>query len=424
MSLRALITQLTASTVHKPPRLFTSLAASAYKTMQSVSLRPSGGSRAPFVQTSASVPLAAAPKAQAPVVSPVVARPSGGTRTLIAQSPKSVSDKRLLIRSQASKADASDAKSTPSSSVNDSQKTVVITGGNTGIGFEAAKALGQQGYNVTITTRSDEKGKSAVDRLQAEIPSGTFSYQLLSLDDLSSVRDFSKRMCDNGAPIDVLLNNAGVMACPEMKTKDGFEYQLGVNHLGHFVLTSGLLPLMTDSGRSSRIINVASSAQLFGDISFDDPNWQTRKYQNWAAYGQSKLANVFFTFELAQRLPVPAQVTANCLHPGVVATELARYLQPEDSPAFVKALAEFVNRNFLKTPVQGAQTSIYLASSPEVEGVSCKYFIDSKPSTASYKAYDADARARFWDLSCELTDTQFDVAALAKASAGKEVLLA
>lgn len=231
-------------------------------------------------------------------------------------------------------------------------------------------------------------------------------------------------MCDEGNPIDVLLNNAGVMACPEMKTADGFEYQLGVNHLGHFVLTSDLLPLMSDPSRSSRIINVASSAQLFGDISLDDPNWQTRRYQNWAAYGQSKLANVFFTFELAKRLPTAAQITANCLHPGVVATELARYLQPEDSPAFVKAIAEFVNGTFLKTPVQGAQTSIYLASSPEVEGVSAKYFVDCKPATASYKAYDAGARARFWDLSCELTDTAFDVEALAKAASVKETMLA
>lgn len=161
-------------------------------------------------------------------------------------------------------------------------------------------------------------------RLRAAAPRGSFEARTLVLDDLSAVKDFIKTTLDHSdQPIDVLVNNAGVMACPEMRTKDGFEYQLGVNHLSHFALTTGLLPLMTDPARESRIVTVSSSAHLFGRINFEDINCR-RNYQPWLAYGQSKLANVLFALELAKRLPHTAQLTSNALHPGVVNTELSR----------------------------------------------------------------------------------------------------
>lgn len=301
---------------------------------------------------------------------------------------------------------------------NDSRK-VIITGGNTGIGFETAKALAKSGYeHIVVACRNAEKGDEAAKALSAFAPPGvSVKNELLSLDDLSSVRDFVKRMQDDGTPVDVLLNNAGVMACPEAKTKDGFEYQLGVNHLGHFVLTAGLLPLMIDPSRSSRIINVSSSAQLFGDINFSDPNYSSGGYQPWVAYGQSKLANAMFSLELAKRLPLGANVTSNSLHPGVVNTELARHIKSDNPNPFEEAMFKVMNTVLsIKTPEDGAATSIHLASSPEVEGITGKYYVDSKPAVASWKVYVNDTREKFWDLSSELTGEAFDVAALTSNS--------
>lgn len=299
------------------------------------------------------------------------------------------------------------------------RKRVIITGGNTGLGFETAKALAMSGYQeIVLACRNAEKGEAAAKKLSAAAPAGvSFKNELLCLDDLSSVRDFVKRMQDDSTPIDVLLNNAGVMACPEAQTKDGFEYQLGVNHLGHFVLTAGLLPLMSDPARSTRIVNVSSLAQLWGDINFDDPNYKNG-YQAWTAYGQSKLANAMFSLELSNRIPVSANVTSNSLHPGIVNTELSRHIKADNTSAVADFLLQGMAKILgMKTPEEGAQTQIYMARSPEVEGITGKYYIDSKPAIASWKVYNDDTRKRFWDLSCEMTGETFDVEALTSGSA-------
>ncbi|WPT13480.1 Retinol dehydrogenase 13 [Picochlorum sp. SENEW3] len=214
------------------------------------------------------------------------------------------------------------------------RKTALISGANTGIGFETAKSLLNQGYNVIIGCRDESKGQAAKKRLdEVEAPGhpGTCEVGVFDLARLSSVRDYSKRVLDEGKPIDILLNNAGVMACPEMRTNENFEYQFGVNHLGHFLLTYKLMPLVEAAARQSgdaRIINVASSAHYPGTIDFDDLQWQQKEYSKWGAYSQSKLANVMFSYELAKRVPAGLDLTVNALHPGVVATELGRYLFP------------------------------------------------------------------------------------------------
>lgn len=192
------------------------------------------------------------------------------------------------------------------------------------------------------------------------------------------------------------------MACPKMETKDGFEYQLGVNHLGHFLLTNMLLPLVNTQG--GRIISVASAIHLLPGttINFDDLQ-STKEYDPWKAYAQSKLANVLFAYELSRRVATTG-ITVNALHPGVVATELGRYLLPDSqdsAPWWSTALVSFA-KNFALTPEQGAKTSVYLASSAEVAGVTGKYFDNCKPTTSSKVSYDADMARRLWDVSSEL----------------------
>ncbi|EIE22630.1 NAD(P)-binding protein [Coccomyxa subellipsoidea C-169] len=283
----------------------------------------------------------------------------------------------------------------------------ILWGANTGIGFETANSLASQGYATVLACRDINKGRAARDKIKAGLPGAKVEAVSLDLADLSTIRSFATKALDGGRPLDVLVNNAGmllvpcVMATPELRTKDGFELQLGTNHLGHFLLTTMLLPLLTDPSRPSRIVNVSSSAHMFGRINFEDLQ-SRQKYQPWVAYGQSKLANVLFTYELARRLPLDANVTVNALHPGVVQTELQRYLVPDPVPWWQVPLLKAASV-FLKTPVQGAATSIYLASSPEVEGVSSKYWVDCQPKASSKASYDTDVARKLWEVSQELT---------------------
>jgi len=289
-------------------------------------------------------------------------------------------------------------------------KTALITGGNTGIGYETAASLLEKGYDVILGCRNEEKGRAAMKKLEPFARKGGSSTDLAVFDlaDLNSVSEYTKRALDEGRPIDVLLNNAGIMACPLMRTKQGFEQQIGVNHLGHFMLTNNLMPLLEKSAaehQDARIINVASSAHYPGTIDFNDMSWENKEYSKWGAYCQSKLANVMFSYELSRKLQ-NSGITVNALHPGVVATELGRYLFPsltseEEIPWWSKPLLS-VATSFLLTPEQGAQTSIYLASSPDVTGVTGKYYDSCKPKTSSNKSYDLEKQKKLWDLSEEL----------------------
>eukprot|EP00798_Chlamydomonas_sp_ICE-L_P009169 gene9169-16301_t len=226
---------------------------------------------------------------------------------------------------------------------------------------------------------------------------------MLDLADLESVRDCSARLLDKGAAFDVVLNNAGVMACPKMETVQGHEYQLGVNHLGHFLLTKELLPALEAANKPVRIINVASSAHQFGKIDFNDIN-RDKNYQPWDAYGQSKLANVMFTYELDRILKDNKMITTNALHPGVVRTELGRYLLDGNANPLIVGLGVAFANVFLKSPQQGAETSIFLASSPNVEGKSGKYYSDCKVTATTPASNDKAVASKLWQLSEELTE--------------------
>ncbi|KAI8470993.1 MAG: hypothetical protein J3K34DRAFT_418672 [Monoraphidium minutum] len=279
-------------------------------------------------------------------------------------------------------------------------KHIVITGANTGIGFEAALDLAGKGYDVTLACRNDDKAAAAAKRIRDAVAGAKVETLRLDLADLDSVRDASKQLLDSAKPIDVLLNNAGVMACPYMETKQGFEYQFGTNHLGHFLLTTMLLPKLQQNPGPVRIVNVASAAHAFGKIDFDSFR-KPKDYKEWPFYGQSKLANILFTYELARRLSSPGSPTVNALHPGVVRTELGRYLLSEDASFVTKAMWALMIP-FTKTPVQGAQTSIYLASSPEAEGISGKYWDNCKPISSTPGSYDTDVAKRLFEVSQEL----------------------
>ena len=274
-------------------------------------------------------------------------------------------------------------------------KTVVITGGNTGIGKETAVDLAKRGAKVIVGCRNLEKGKEALKEIQERSGSTNVYLEHLDLASLDSVRTFADSILKSESRLDILINNAGVMMCPYQKTKDGFEIKFGTNHLGHFLLTMLLLDRLKKSA-PSRIVNVSSIGHSLGSgkIHFDDINFE-KDYSPYEAYFHSKLANVLFTRELSKRLE-GSHVTANSLHPGAVRTDLERHF------TFLQTLMVPARWYMYKSPEQGAQTSIYCAVSEEMEGVSGKYLADCAIKEPSKGAQDDDAAMKLWELSLKL----------------------
>jgi NAD(P)-dependent dehydrogenase (short-subunit alcohol dehydrogenase family) len=235
-------------------------------------------------------------------------------------------------------------------------------------------------------------------------------FRALDLADVGSTRDFANAYLDDfGGALDVLVNNAGVMAVPSLeRTRDGFELQVGVNHLGHHALTAGLFPALRAS-EDGRVATVSSEAHKIAarGLARDDL-FGEKKYSAWGQYGQSKLANVLFAFELARRCP--ANVSSATLHPGAVDTELGRFLQPPEDEVtwWQKRLFEFVRDNFLKTPEQGAATSVYLARDIAKGEANGKYYVDCREKTPAKNCFDEEDAAWLWQRSAELTGVSFD----------------
>ncbi|NXB96334.1 RDH12 dehydrogenase, partial [Vidua chalybeata] len=247
-------------------------------------------------------------------------------------------------------------------------KVVIITGANTGIGKETARDLAQRG-KVIIACRDTAKAEAAANEIRAETGNQQVIVKKLDLADTKSIREFAERFLAEEKELHILINNAGVMLCPYSKTADGFEMHLGVNHLGHFLLTFLLLERLKQSA-PARIVNVSSLAHHGGRIRFHDLHGE-KSYNRGLAYCHSKLANVLFTRELARRLQGKFQrqagFTANALHPGSVSSELVRH-------SFVMTWLWKIFSFFLKTPCEGAQTSIYCAVAEELESVTGQYF--------------------------------------------------
>ncbi len=272
-------------------------------------------------------------------------------------------------------------------------KVVLITGATNGIGLESARAIAKMGARVVIVGRNPQKTQEVAAQLTRE--SGTEVSGIVG--DLSLMREVRKvaaEFRERFDRLDVLLNNAGAVFTTHQRTDEGNEMTFALNHLSYFLLTHLLLDMLKASA-PSRIVNVSSSAHRIGGLDFD--NLQSEKgYNAFAAYGRSKLENVMFTYELARRLEGTG-VTANALHPGVVRTGFGH-----NNGGIVSA-ATRVLQLFGISAEQGAQTSIYLATSPEVEGVSGKYFEKSKPVKSSPASYDEAAWKRLWEISEALT---------------------
>jgi len=274
-------------------------------------------------------------------------------------------------------------------------KTALVTGATSGIGFQTALGLAREGANVVLGGRDEDRARRAVDAIRREINGPQIDYLIADLSSMAGVRSFAAYYLDQYSRLDILVNNVGGFFLSRQLSVDGYEKTFALNHLSYFLLTELLRDLLIASA-PARIVNVSSEAHRNSMINFDDPQL-TRRYWGLTAYGQSKLANVLFTYELAHRL-VDTGVSVNALHPGFVRTSLGtKNLNP--------IFAALVWVGFLggMSPEKGAKTSLLLASSPELEGVTCKYFSAGKQVRTSRRSYNKETAERLWDLSEELT---------------------
>jgi len=266
-------------------------------------------------------------------------------------------------------------------------RVCVVTGASGGIGRATAAGLAARGATVVLLVRSRERGQAALDEIARQTGSRALRLVLADLSRQADVRRAADEILSAFGAVHVLVNNAAAYAGRRHLTADGIELQWAVNHLAPFLLTNLLLPGLT-AGRPSRVVAVSSNAHLDGELRRDDLEMRRRRYRGFRQYCNTKLANVLFTRELARRAAAQG-VTANAMHPGVVATELLLNGFPPLR----------LVRRFLRTPEQGAATAVYLAADPAVAAVSGEYFIDSRPVPLTPKALDDDAALRLWELS-------------------------
>ncbi len=273
-------------------------------------------------------------------------------------------------------------------------KICLVTGATSGIGQVTARALAEQGAHVIIVGRNQAKCSATVNQIQQQTGNRAVEYLLADLSSQSAVRQLAQEFKNRYQQLHVLVNNAGAIFFQRQVTVDGIEMTFGLNHLGCFLLTWLLLDVIRASA-PARIVNVASRAHERARINFDDLQG-TKSYNAMRAYGQSKLANILFTYELARRL-AETRVTANALHPGVVGTGFAA-----NNGSLVR-LGLRLYRFFVLSPEQGAETSIYLATSPEIQSITGRYFVDKQAVSSSPVSYDAAVAARLWQVSMQMT---------------------
>ncbi len=294
-----------------------------------------------------------------------------------------------------------------------SGKTIIVTGGNSGIGFEAVKQFVRKGAHVVLACRDMEKARAAIASLTSEHRTASLEPMQLDLASLESVRGFAAAFLAGHKTLDVLCNNAGVMALPYRKTADGFEMQFGTNHLGHFALTGLLLdPLLATP--AARVVNVSSGAHRMGSIHFDDLQWE-RSYRKWAAYGQSKLANLLFTYELQRKLTAAsaAPITVAC-HPGYAATNLQAAGPRMEGSTWMESLSELGNRIAAQSAAMGALPTLYAATAPAVRGGDYigpdgfgELWGHPKKVPSNTRSHDTAVAAKLWEVSEQLTGVRY-----------------
>ena len=285
-------------------------------------------------------------------------------------------------------------------------RVAIVTGANSGIGWDTARVLAQKGARVIMACRNMEKANHAANKIRLLDPAGEVVVMQLDLGDLDSVRAFASAFREQYAQLDLLINNAGVMMPPYGKTVQGFEQQFGINHLGHFALTGLLLNLLTTTS-GARIVTVSSGSHNFGIINFDDLNWE-RGYPAQRAYGQSKLANLLFTYELQRKLVAAGQDTlAVAAHPGWTATNLQQH----------SSIIERLNPLFAQTTAMGVLPTLYAAVAPDVRGG--EYFgpdgfmeMRGYPTKvgSNQRSHDEAVAQRLWKVSEDLTQVHYQLA--------------
>jgi NAD(P)-dependent dehydrogenase (short-subunit alcohol dehydrogenase family) len=302
-----------------------------------------------------------------------------------------------------------------------SGRSTIVTGANSGLGFHVALGLARGGARVVLACRNEDRGQAALERLRAVVPSADVELRLLDLADLSSVHAFASRVEE---PIDLLVNNAGVMALPRRRTADGFEVQIGTNHLGHFALPGLLMERLLES-RDARVVTVASEAHVLGRINLDDLHGE-RRYQRWLAYAQSKLANLLFSFELQRRAEAAdAPLRSVAAHPGWAATRLQFAGAEMDSGLFGRvqgAAMKVVNAVVAQSDAQGALPLLYAATMEPPGG---SYIGPDGPRglrgypklvASSRRARDPVLASRLWEMSERLTGLSYRLSSAATPS--------
>src|SRR5512145_1320221 len=296
-------------------------------------------------------------------------------------------------------------------------KVAIVTGASGGLGAETARALAARGASVTLTARDTAKAEQVAEKIRAAHPGAKLAVRALALDRPDSVRAFAKSWLAENRVLHLLLNNAGVMACPLARTAEGWEMQFATNHLGHFLLTALLVPALR-AGAPSRVVNTSSGGHRMSPVVFEDIHFERRPYDKWAAYGQAKTANVLHALALDRRL-AGAGVRAFAVHPGMIVTELGRHLTPDDI-AQLQARAKDRSSSGMaswKTPQQGAATQCWAATAPELAGRGALYLEDCQISGTSPPkgslgaegwALDPDAAKRLWAVSEETLGERFD----------------
>jgi NAD(P)-dependent dehydrogenase (short-subunit alcohol dehydrogenase family) len=297
-------------------------------------------------------------------------------------------------------------------------KSAVITGASSGLGVETARTLANAGAKVLLLARDKEKVEAVAQQLRDDCPGASISTATMDLADLDSVRNAAQQIVADMPSINLLINNAGVMACPLGRTAQGFEMQFGTNHMGHFLLSCLLAPSLiaaSSEGHSARVICLSSAGHRRSNVDFDDPNYEHRDYEKWAAYGQSKTANALFALGFDNKL-CKLGVRAFAVHPGVIMTELSRHMVEDDYALLSSSLPEGETFTF-KSVEQGAATSIWAATTSFLEYMGGVYLEDcyiadaaTSKSSAGVESYAVDHAAadRLWDLSEELAGQTFN----------------
>jgi NAD(P)-dependent dehydrogenase (short-subunit alcohol dehydrogenase family) len=295
-------------------------------------------------------------------------------------------------------------------------RQALVTGASGGLGAESARALAARGAAVTLTARDTGKAEQVAERIRAAHPGAKLAVRSLALERPESVRAFAKGWLAENRALHLLLNNAGVMACPLARTAEGWELQFATNHLGHFLLTALLAPALRAAG-GARVVNTSSAGHRFSPVVFDDIHFERRPYDKWQAYGQAKTANVLHALELDRRLS-GSGVRAFGVHPGMIITELGRHLAPEDIQQLRDRARERESQGKAswKTPEQGAATQCWAATAPELAGQGGLYLEDCQISGrtpppgslgAEPWALDAEAAKRLWSVSEQTLGERF-----------------